>query len=154
MTRVTIEGKKATGVEILYEGKVHRIRAGREVILSLGALHTPKVLMQSGIGDRDELRYFGIPLVQHLPGVGRNFMNHCGIACIWEYERPLPPRNNAVEATLFWKSKPKLVVPDCRLSRSKYQPAVQNQQPNSTRLRVPGHCSEASYAQKAEVRSV
>jgi choline dehydrogenase len=112
VTRVTIEGKKATGVEILYEGKVHRINAGREVILSLGALHTPKVLMQSGIGDQDELRHFGIPLTQHLPGVGQNFMNHCGIGCIWEYQHPLPPRNNAAEATFFWKSEPKLVVPD------------------------------------------
>jgi len=64
VTRVTIEGKKATGVEILYEGKVHRMNAGREVILSLGALHTPKVLMQSGIGDQDELTYFGIPPIR------------------------------------------------------------------------------------------
>ena len=112
VTRVTIEGKKATGVEILYEGKVHRINAGREVILSLGALHTPKVLMQSGIGDQDELRHFGIPPIQHLPGVGQNFMTHCGIGCIWEYQHLLPPRNNAAEATFFWKSQPKLVVPD------------------------------------------
>ena len=112
VTRVTIEGKKATGVEIFYEGRVHRINAGREVILSLGALHTAKVLMQSGIGDQDELRHFGIPLVQHLPGVGRNFMNHCGIGCTWEYQHLLPPRNNAAEATFFWKSEPRLVVPD------------------------------------------
>ena len=112
VTRVTIKGKKATGVEILYEGKVHRMNAGREVILSLGALHTPKVLMQSGIGDQDELRHFGIPLIQHLPGVGQNFMTHCGIGCIWEYQHLLPPRNNAAEATFFWKSQPKLVVPD------------------------------------------
>lgn len=112
VARVTIEGKKATGVEILYQGNVHRINAGREVILSLGALHTPKVLMQSGVGDQDELRYFGIPLVQHLPGVGRNFMNHCGIGCVWEYQDPLPPRNNAAEATFFWKSEPRLAVPD------------------------------------------
>jgi len=112
VTRVTMEGKKATGVEILYEGTGHRIHAGREVILSMGALHTPKVLMESGIGDQDELRHFGIPIVQHLPGVGRNFMNHCGIGCIWEYQHPLPPRNNAAEATFFWKSEPGLVVPD------------------------------------------
>jgi choline dehydrogenase len=112
VTRITIGGKKATGVEVLYEGKVRRIRAGREIILSLGALHTPKVLMQSGIGDQDELRKFGIPLVQHLPGVGRNLMNHFGMGCIWEYEDPLPPRNNAVEATFFWKSKPEFAVPD------------------------------------------
>jgi choline dehydrogenase len=112
VTRVTIEDKKATGVEILYEGEIHRINAGREVILSLGALHTPKVLMQSGIGDQDELRQFGIPLIQHLPGVGQNFMTHCGIGCIWEYQHSLPPRNNGAEATFFWKSQRTLVVPD------------------------------------------
>jgi choline dehydrogenase len=112
VTRVTIVGKKASGVEILYEGRIHRISAGCEVVLSLGALHTPKVLMQSGVGDQDELRRFGIPLVQHLAGVGRNYMNHYGTACIWEYQDPLPPRNNATEATFFWKSVPGLVVPD------------------------------------------
>jgi choline dehydrogenase len=112
VTRVTIEGKKATGVEILYEGTAHQINAGCEVILSLGAVHTPKVLMQSGIGDQDELRHFGIPPIQHLPGVGRNFMTHWGIGSIWEYQHLLPPRNNAAEATFFWKSEPRLVVPD------------------------------------------
>jgi len=68
VTRLTFEGNRTTGVEISYEGSTCRIRAGREVILSLGAIHTPKVLMQSGIGDQAELRRFGIPLVQHLPG--------------------------------------------------------------------------------------
>ena len=42
---------------ISYEGSVRRIRAGRDVILSLGAIHTPKVLMQSGIGDEAELNH-------------------------------------------------------------------------------------------------
>src|SRR5262249_30143327 len=51
ITRLTFEDKRATGVQISYDGSVRRIRAGREVILSLGAIHTPKVLMQSGIGD-------------------------------------------------------------------------------------------------------
>jgi choline dehydrogenase len=39
-------------------------------------------------------------------------MNHCGIGCIWEYQQPLPPRNNAAEATFFWKSEPEFDVPD------------------------------------------
>jgi choline dehydrogenase len=68
VTRITFEGKRATGVECIYSGKTHRISAGREVVLSLGAMHTPKVLMQSGIGDEVELQRHGIPLVQHLPG--------------------------------------------------------------------------------------
>jgi choline dehydrogenase len=40
-----------TGVEFIYDGEVARVAAGSEVVLSLGAVHTPKVLMQSGIGD-------------------------------------------------------------------------------------------------------
>ena len=112
VTRVTLEGKRATGVEIAYDGKTVRIGAGSEVVLSLGAIHTPKVLMQSGIGDRSELQRLGIHAVQHLPGVGQNFQDHFGIGCIWEYQQPLTPRNNAGEATFFWKSNPALDTPD------------------------------------------
>ena len=60
---------RATGVEVLHDGKLLRVGAGREVVLSLGAIQTPKVLMQSGIGDQAELQRFGIPVVQHLPGL-------------------------------------------------------------------------------------
>jgi choline dehydrogenase len=113
VTRLTFDGKRATGVEITYDGKTHRI----EVILSLGAIQTPKVLMQSGLGDQVELQRLGIPVVQHLPGVGQNFQDHPGIGCIWEYQKPLAPRNNAGEATFFWKSNPSLDTPDIQPSQ-------------------------------------
>jgi choline dehydrogenase len=113
VTRVTFEGKRATGVEIDYDGKAVKIGAGHEVVLSLGAINTPKVLMQSGIGDQAELKRHGIPVVQHLPGVGRNFQDHFMVAgCVWEYEKPIAFRNNAAEATFFWKSDPKLDTPN------------------------------------------
>jgi choline dehydrogenase len=112
VTRVTFEGKRATGVEIAYGGDMHRIGAACEVVLSLGAIHTPKVLMQSGVGDEAELKRLGIPLVQHLPGVGQNFQDHPIISCVWEYRQPLIPCNNAGEATFFWKSNASLSTPD------------------------------------------
>ncbi len=112
VTRLTLEGKRATGVEIALEGKIQRITAGLEVVLSLGAMHTPKVLMLSGIGDQAELQRLGIPVVQHLPGVGQNFQDHFGIGCVWEHQQPLPLRNNGGEATFFWKSNPGLDTPD------------------------------------------
>jgi choline dehydrogenase len=112
VTKVVVEKKRATGVEIAYDGKVLRITAGAEVILSLGAIHTPKVLMLSGIGDRAELQRLGISVVQHLPGVGQNFQDHFGVGCVWEYKQPLAPRNNGGEATFFWKSNPGLDTPD------------------------------------------
>src|SRR6202140_4720682 len=112
VTRLVISGKQASGVEIVHDAKVQRIAAGVEVVLSLGAIHTPKVLMLSGIGDQTELRRLGIPVVQHLPGVGQNFQDHFGIGCIWEYQQLLAPRNNGAEATFFWKSNPGLYTPD------------------------------------------
>ena len=112
VAKLVMTGTRVTGVEMIYEGKTQRIPAGREVVLSLGAIHTPKVLMLSGIGDQAELRRLGIPLVQHLPGVGQNFQDHFGIGCVWEYEQPLAPRNNGGEATFFWKSRPGLDTPD------------------------------------------
>jgi choline dehydrogenase len=112
VTRLTFKGNRATGVAIAYDGKSLHIGAGSEVVLSLGAIHTPKVLMQSGIGDQAELHRLGIPQVHHLPGVGQNFQDHFGIGCIWEYKQPLARRNNGSEATFFWKSKAGLDTPD------------------------------------------
>jgi choline dehydrogenase len=110
--RVTLEDRRATGVELVCKGKHFRIEAGREIVLSLGAVNTPKVLMHSGIGDRSALRSFGIPIVQHLPGVGQNFQDHVGIGCLWEHPEFPPPRNNAGEVTFFWKSDPSIETPD------------------------------------------
>jgi choline dehydrogenase len=112
VTRLVMSGKQASGVEIVHDGKVQRIAAGVEVVLSLGAIHTPKVLMLSGIGDQAELQRLGIPGVQHLPGVGENFQDHVGFGCVWEYPQALPPRNNMGEATYFWKTDPDLDTPD------------------------------------------
>ena len=110
--KVTFEGSRATGVELVQEGRHFHIGAEREVVLSLGAINTPKVLMHSGIGDQFALRAFGIPLVQHLPGVGQNFQDHAGIGCVWEHPDFAPPRNNTAEVTFFWKSDSSLETPD------------------------------------------
>jgi choline dehydrogenase len=112
LTRVSIDGDRATGVELLLDGQPHRITAGTEVILTLGAIHTPKVLLHSGIGAESELRRVGIPLRAHLPGVGRNLQDHPGFDCVWEYCEPLAPRNNASEATYFATSAPGMDTPD------------------------------------------
>jgi choline dehydrogenase-like flavoprotein len=112
VTRLTFSGRRATGVEISHAGRVRRISAGYEVVLSLGAIHTPKVLMQSGVGDEAELRRFDIPVVQHLPGVGANLQDHVAVNSVWEYKQAMPPRNNFSEAMFFATSKPELESPD------------------------------------------
>ena len=116
VTRVLIERGAAVGVECILDGRSHRFRASQEVTLSLGAIHTPKVLMQSGVGDAETLASLDIPVVQHLPGVGANFQDHIMVtSCIWEYPEPVAPHGNGGEATIFAKSAPVLDSPDIQL---------------------------------------
>jgi choline dehydrogenase len=116
VNRLIIEGDIVTGVEFEWQGKVHSISASNEAVLSAGAIHTPKILMLSGIGDRAELDRFGIATVSHLPGVGRNFQDHPIIGGgLWEAPEPLPMRNNAAEANLFVKSRPERDTPDLHI---------------------------------------
>jgi choline dehydrogenase len=120
VTHVVLEGKRAVGVEFLHEGAIRRIAARRETVLSLGAINTPKVLMQSGIGDERELTRAGVEVAQHLPGVGRNFQDHILVPCIWEYQTPLPPRNGGGEVAVFWKSDPSLATPDLQVLTAEF----------------------------------
>jgi choline dehydrogenase len=123
VTRLTFdeyERNRVTGVEFAHDGKIHRVRAESEVVLSLGAIHTPKVLMQSGIGNHAELQRHGIPVVQHLPGVGQNLQDHPRLDCVWEYQQPQPPRNNGAEATYFWKSDPSIDTPDLQACQAEF----------------------------------
>src|SRR5215831_11794033 len=114
VTQLTFEGNRTTGVEISYEGSTRRIRAGCEVVLSLGAIHTPKVLMQSGIGDQDELRRFGIPVLQHLLGVGQGFQDHPAFCCLWDCPESLPT-SLVPNAVIYGKSEASLNSPDFQI---------------------------------------
>jgi choline dehydrogenase len=116
VNRLTLEGTSVTGVEFEWQDEIRKITASSEVVLSAGSIHTPKILMLSGIGDRAELARFGISTVSHLPGVGRNFQDHPVIgSCLWEPREPLPARANAAEANLFVKSRSDLNTPDLHI---------------------------------------
>ncbi|KPP64930.1 choline dehydrogenase, mitochondrial-like [Scleropages formosus] len=75
-TRVMFQGTRAIGVEYVQDGQKKTAFAEKEVILSGGAINSPQLLMLSGVGDADDLRKLDIPIVSHLPGVGRNLQDH------------------------------------------------------------------------------
>ena len=112
VTRVILDCKKAVGIEAMVGGQLLRFAARCEVVLSLGALHTPKVLMQSGIGPQQELSLHGIKTVQHLPGVGQNHQDHLAFGCTWEYLEPQGVGGSGCEATIYSKSDSRLSAPD------------------------------------------
>ena len=110
--RILFAGRRAVGVEVQRAGQILTIAASTEVIVSTGAINTPKLLMLSGLGDRGELERHGIPVVRHIPGVGQNLQDHVSFGCTWETHGPMLPRNSGSEATLYWKSRPELQAPD------------------------------------------
>jgi choline dehydrogenase len=74
--RVVFDGTRATGVRVRFDGGDWQEIAGREVVLSAGAIHSPAILLRSGIGDAARLRALGIAVRHHLPAVGRGLMDH------------------------------------------------------------------------------
>jgi choline dehydrogenase len=77
--RVQIENRRAVAVETRdTSGAEVTIRAGREIILTTGSFHSPKLLMLSGIGPQDELHRQGIEIVHEADEVGRNYQDHVG----------------------------------------------------------------------------
>lgn len=83
-TRIVIDNGRATGVEIVREGKAQRLVAEREVIVAAGAVGSPKLLMLSGIGPADQLRALGLDVAVDLRGVGQNLQDHIGTDVIYE----------------------------------------------------------------------
>ncbi|XP_077371287.1 choline dehydrogenase, mitochondrial [Festucalex cinctus] len=75
-TKLLFDGQRAVGVEYVQKGQTKRVFADKEVILSGGAINSPQLLMLSGVGNADDLKQHGIPVVQHLPGVGSNLQDH------------------------------------------------------------------------------
>lgn len=89
VTRVMIEGKRATGVAFRLGETNFTVKARREVILSAGPLASPKLLELSGIGNREVLQKHGITVRHHLPGVGENLRDHPNTRITYECAQPL-----------------------------------------------------------------
>lgn len=87
--RLVLEGTRCVGVEYERYGRSICVHAGREVIVSAGAVASPQLLELSGIGNPDVLRPLGIEVRHALPAVGENFRDHINARIQW---RVLDPR--------------------------------------------------------------
>ncbi len=83
-TGVTLDGKRCTGLTIVHNGRLARVKAGRETILSGGSIGSPQLLQLSGIGPADHLKDLGIPINHDLPGVGENLQDHLQIRAVYK----------------------------------------------------------------------
>jgi choline dehydrogenase len=129
-TRILFEGNRAVGVELVRDGRVERIGAQHEVIVSAGAYHSPVLLMLSGIGPEEQLAQFGIEIREALP-VGEGLQDHCMAQvnyltdeqslfmaatpenfALLESEGRGPLTSNIPEAAGFFRTRPGLEAPD------------------------------------------
>ena len=74
--RILFDGKKAIGVTVNYKNNRVNIGAEREIILCGGAIGSPQLLLLSGVGPKKDLEELDIPIVENLPGVGKNLHDH------------------------------------------------------------------------------
>jgi choline dehydrogenase len=93
------EGSRVVGAACERDGRVEQVRAARGVVLSAGAIDSPKLLMLSGIGPAEALRRHGIPVRVDAPDVGANLQDRPRVAIRWRGRRTLPP--SSVSAGLF-----------------------------------------------------
>jgi choline dehydrogenase len=106
VTRIVVDGGRAMAVDYEAGGASHRAFAGAEIILSAGAIGSPKVLLLSGIGPKEQLLELGITPVADLPGVGENLHDHLLAGNIYEAREPLAAgRHNLLESQLYAHSR-------------------------------------------------
>jgi len=82
--RILFEGDRAVGIEYLKKGKLHQVKANKEVILSAGAIGSPQILQLSGIGSKALLDKHQVPIVKELSGVGQNLQDHLQIRLVFK----------------------------------------------------------------------
>jgi choline dehydrogenase len=114
--RLLFDGDRCTGVVFDHENSPKTVTADREVILSAGAVDSPRLLLLSGVGPAPELEEVGVPVTHHLPGVGRNLHDHplCGV--VYEASQPIPPgQTNHAESSLLFRSDSGLAGPDMQI---------------------------------------
>lgn len=101
--RVLIQAGRAVGVRYVRDGHPEEPRAGREVILSAGAIGSPQILQLSGIGPGALLHEMGLPVVLDAPGVGANLQDHLQVRLA--YKVAGAKTLNTMAGNLFGKAR-------------------------------------------------
>jgi choline dehydrogenase-like flavoprotein len=93
VSKINTSNRKATGVNVrLKSGKKLTLTPKTETILCAGAVDTPRLMLLSGIGPKEQLNNLKIPVVHDLPGVGENLIDHPESIIMWELNTAVPPQ--------------------------------------------------------------
>jgi choline dehydrogenase-like flavoprotein len=94
---IEIDGDTAKSIKLQVNGVDKELYCNKEVVLSAGAIESPRILMSSGVGNKEELEKEGITCHLNVPGVGENFQDHL--------DTMVTVRSNKAESIgVSWKS--------------------------------------------------
>lgn len=99
VSKINVQGDRVSNINVtLQDGSPRTLRAKAEVILCAGAIDTPRLMLLSGLGPKQQLQDLSIPVVKDLPGVGENLLDHPETIIIWELNRPVPPNQTTMDS--------------------------------------------------------
>ncbi|KAK8200080.1 hypothetical protein IWZ00DRAFT_431706 [Phyllosticta capitalensis] len=99
VSKINIEGDRATGVNVtLSDGSKRVLRAKQETIICNGAVDTPRLMLLSGLGPKEQLQSLGINVVRDIPGVGENLLDHPESIIMWELNKPVPADQTTMDS--------------------------------------------------------
>lgn len=97
--RVNVHNDTVKGINVvLRDGSKRSISARTETILAAGAVDTPRLMLLSGLGPKDQLQSLGIPVFKDIPGVGENLQDHPESIIMWELNRPVPQGQTTMDS--------------------------------------------------------
>lgn len=99
VSKLHIKDDAASGVDVtLKSGQKLTLGARKEIILCTGAVDTPRLLLHSGIGPKEQLESLKIPVVKDIPGVGENLIDHPETIIMWELNKPVPANQTTMDS--------------------------------------------------------
>ncbi|KAI6866616.1 alcohol oxidase [Hortaea werneckii] len=99
VSKLNVSGSKVEGCNItLQNGTKHTLRPKCETILCAGAVDTPRLMLLSGLGPKEQLQNLNIPVVRDLPGVGENLLDHPESVILWELNKPVPQNQTTMDS--------------------------------------------------------
>ncbi len=110
--RITLRGKRATGIVIRHNGQTSELTATTEVLLSAGTINSPQLLLLSGIGPAAALKRHDIAVVHDLPGVGANLQDHPTVSVAMT-------NPDALSYAMTWRTAPRVAMAPLRYALSR-----------------------------------
>ncbi|TKA70880.1 hypothetical protein B0A49_07038 [Cryomyces minteri] len=99
VSKINVDGDRVTGVDLtLQNGEKRVLKAKAETVLCAGAVDTPRLMLLSGLGPKEQLEGLGIPVVRDIPGVGENLLDHPESIILWELNKPVPANQTTMDS--------------------------------------------------------